>query len=656
MQCAELLSDVVSDAGTGSTLDAALLHRADARLLLQLDRLQLGWVAVLQATALLVTGSCGQLGLLHQHDGPEVRLLAAHVASAAERRAEPTLSTLPGLCHPPAGRRAANRSAASLLLDYRCHLPDGALGAAYPPHLRRCLEACASSDPAATARLASVLGAHRGQLSSVARALLDRGLEEVLAPLGLRRPPCCVLRACPGARNGAPAARVSSPRVEPLPANADAAARLALHPRQLPLLELPGAASETGWISPTASREPSSIVAKEAALLLEDDLHGGGGGGSGQRAAGSGQRETKSGRLMADGHLLPASFDRRWTNPCWLSASDGRECGGSGVGGGGGSAAGCALSCLPYAHVLGVSKCGTTDLYARLSEHPLLLPSENKGPHFWDGPQTLHWYVSLFARGAARLQRQRQLEGDEGGMRRRGGGVFIDASSNTFTYSGIGVRSARSPPVLLPQVLAWLQPSLRMVLMLREPGERYFSAYSYYNRRYRIYDHYGPRGAQGFDAMVRAETGAFDACRARHSERRCARTLFSRCEQLIKGMYSVFLVEWSAAFPREQTLVLRLEDYRADLPRCLRAVLRFLRLPRPPTARWRRMVVQPPRNRGSDAAALLLFGSTRERLARFYAPFNQRLAWLMGDRRFTWDDAVPWRNASPVRIHSGAHD
>ena len=184
MQCAELLSDVVSDAGTGSTLDAALLHRADARLLLQLDRLQLGWVAVLQAAALLVTGSCGQLGLLHQHDGPEVRLLAAHVASAAERRAEPTLSTLPGLCHPPAGRRAANRSAASLLLDYRCHLPDGALGAAYPPHLRRCLEACASSDPAATARLASVLGAHRGQLSSVARALLDRSEQESMRPIG----------------------------------------------------------------------------------------------------------------------------------------------------------------------------------------------------------------------------------------------------------------------------------------------------------------------------------------------------------------------------------------------------------------------------------------------------------------------------------------
>ena len=31
--------------------------------------------------------------------------------------------------------------------------------------------------------------------------------------------------------------------------------------------------------------------------------------------------------------------------------------------------------------------------------------------------------------------------------------------------------------------------------MLREPGARFFSAYTYYNKRYRIYSHYGPQGA-----------------------------------------------------------------------------------------------------------------------------------------------------------------
>eukprot|EP00965_Chrysotila_dentata_P138235 4572480-Pleurochrysis_carterae.AAC.3 len=44
------------------------------------------------------------------------------------------------------------------------------------------------------------------------------------------------------------------------------------------------------------------------------------------------------------------------------------------------------LCCLPFAHLLGVSKSGTTDLYQRLVMHPRVLASRNKGPHFWDEP------------------------------------------------------------------------------------------------------------------------------------------------------------------------------------------------------------------------------------------------------------------------------
>lgn len=36
------------------------------------------------------------------------------------------------------------------------------------------------------------------------------------------------------------------------------------------------------------------------------------------------------------------------------------------------------LRCIPYFHILGVSKCGTTDLYHRLSKHPQMLESRNK--------------------------------------------------------------------------------------------------------------------------------------------------------------------------------------------------------------------------------------------------------------------------------------
>ena len=57
--------------------------------------------------------------------------------------------------------------------------------------------------------------------------------------------------------------------------------------------------------------------------------------------------------------FLPATFDPNFKNPCWA------------VGGG--------LRCLPYFHVLGVSKCGTTDLYRRLAIHGDVAKSINKG-------------------------------------------------------------------------------------------------------------------------------------------------------------------------------------------------------------------------------------------------------------------------------------
>ena len=65
---------------------------------------------------------------------------------------------------------------------------------------------------------------------------------------------------------------------------------------------------------------------------------------------------------------------------------------------------------------------------------------------------------------------------------------------------------------------------------------RYFSAYWYYNKRYRIYSHFGPLGAESFNAMATSEVTAFRACRNTRTARRCARSLFTAAEQLVKGL------------------------------------------------------------------------------------------------------------------------
>ena len=61
---------------------------------------------------------------------------------------------------------------------------------------------------------------------------------------------------------------------------------------------------------------------------------------------------------------LPEFFSSRFKNPCWFRDRT--------------------LHCLPYYHILGVSKCGTTDIYNRLIKHPHIYESLNKGPHWWD--------------------------------------------------------------------------------------------------------------------------------------------------------------------------------------------------------------------------------------------------------------------------------
>ena len=117
----------------------------------------------------------------------------------------------------------------------------------------------------------------------------------------------------------------------------------------------------------------------------------------------------------------------------------------------------------------------------------------------------------------------------------------------------------------------WLQPQVKLLLMLREPSQRYYSAYWYYNKRYAIYERYGPLGAAAFARMAEADVKAFTRCRegpspaaassatrgggsegrggrgaggGGHTARRCARRTFHEAQQLVKGLYSLFLEPW----------------------------------------------------------------------------------------------------------------
>eukprot|EP00898_Chlorokybus_atmophyticus_P002879 jgi/Chlat1/3592/Chrsp234S00258 len=309
---------------------------------------------------------------------------------------------------------------------------------------------------------------------------------------------------------------------------------------------------------------------------------------------------------------VPAAFDLNFKNPCW------REPASRGT-----------LHCLPYFHILGVSKCGTTDVYHRLSMHPDVYESINKGPHWFDEQKArpFSWYRDIYNIAAEKIALNPA-------------GIVGDASSNTFTYNGVGMRGRIERRVYMAEVMRALQPDLKLMVMFRNPVDRLYSSYWYYHD----YKNKPNATVHDFSADVDRAIAAWSNCIALHTDKFCSHALYhSPAQQLIKGMYSLFLPPWWNVYPREQFLFLRLDDYAINPKYDLLRIIKFLGLRLPTEAEWSAMLSLQVKNtrktnrRGNSASVGSMLHSTRMKLEEFYRPYNVELAKQLSDDGFRWD-------------------
>lgn len=139
--------------------------------------------------------------------------------------------------------------------------------------------------------------------------------------------------------------------------------------------------------------------------------------------------------------------------------------------------------------------------------------------------------------------------------------------------------------------------------------------------------------------------------------------------RLTLGMYFVFLVDWLTVFDREQILVLRLEDYAANLKNTIRTVFDFLSVGVYPThikisriwaCYWKGLysyfltchLLTGPLSEQVEAALSNrpmsntrrvedknlgpMLPATRNLLSRFYLPFNSELSSVLNNSAFLW--------------------
>ncbi|KAI8519241.1 hypothetical protein Bbelb_024980 [Branchiostoma belcheri] len=135
--------------------------------------------------------------------------------------------------------------------------------------------------------------------------------------------------------------------------------------------------------------------------------------------------------------------------------------------------------CLPYFYIIGMPKCGTTDLYNRISKHPDVAPGR-KEPHWWakSKDHILADYLTIFDKAAWTIENRTRKSLTSSGQEIINHNVItVDGSPSTIW----GNRHWRSqqwgtpnnePPILLANLMQAVQPHAKFILTLRNPTDR----------------------------------------------------------------------------------------------------------------------------------------------------------------------------------------
>nr|KAG5693862.1 hypothetical protein BaRGS_009918 [Batillaria attramentaria] len=272
-------------------------------------------------------------------------------------------------------------------------------------------------------------------------------------------------------------------------------------------------------------------------------------------------------------------FLPNYKNPCWIDWTGQLQ----------------RLRCLPYFHLLGVDKSGTTDLHSRIAQHPHILYNNGgigKETYFWcwlkygqwmtraSTPKTFFNYLRAFDKPTAHIANTTDSRGFHYLITGDGTPMdFWDFRAWPLIPQNKGLKE---PVVLTPHLMKHVYPDPKFIVILRDPVNRLYSDY--------VFLGYG-LSPEKFRIDVPRALDMMEKCLKINTTRQCVfsnDTYVNLPMRLHIGMYSVFMKEWLAVFPRDRFYILRTEDYQANMKEHLRRIYKFLDV-----GQWMRRTVTP---------------------------------------------------------------
>ncbi|KAK3107501.1 hypothetical protein FSP39_015930, partial [Pinctada imbricata] len=259
------------------------------------------------------------------------------------------------------------------------------------------------------------------------------------------------------------------------------------------------------------------------------------------------------------------------------------------------------LQCVPYFFVAGFPKCGTTDLFDRMTGHPEFFRPSFKEIHWitryrFVQPRQLRQYhiyhrkyktrgfdygFRQYTRIFDNLAVQLEKLSDVTNMTQKltlQNGVTGDFSPSTVWdndfFSYLPVNENRSiPRYTSADFVKEMNPCAKIIVLLRDPVNRLYSDYLFFPT--------SNQDPHDFHTKVLQSVTSFQDCLDTRDLRHCVFDVILNKAMPVRlrlGMYHVYIEEWFKRFPQEQILILRLEDYAKDMPSVLRRVFDYLQM------------------------------------------------------------------------------
>ena len=207
---------------------------------------------------------------------------------------------------------------------------------------------------------------------------------------------------------------------------------------------------------------------------------------------------------------------------------------------------------LPHFLVIGAQRCGTTSLYRTLALHPQVIPPVfEKGIHYFDTADN-------FARGLTWYRGHFPLSWT---ARRRGGAGYRTGEASPYYMFH---------PTAIERI-ARVLPEVRLVVMLRDPVERAFSAHK-------------QETARGFETETFERALALEPSRLagevdRMRSDACYQSFSHQHHAYVaRGEYAKQLERVHQHFPRDQVMVLDADSYFVHPDEQWQQLLQHLRL------------------------------------------------------------------------------